>query len=285
MKAQNKWQLLSTPFNKELKNALQQQHLAAQFIALTGRYIIPQKPDFSNINMQYHSAKEMLLGNQLPGDFYIGLHLQSLKVQILNSKMEVVKELSLIGKSFDEVFQEFKALLGNLKIDISGLKTEQPFELTTDSLKEGKYFFDAQKANQENIFYRHNAEVIISEMAARFKDAIPVRIWPHHFDTGTFAPIATNKKGDTSKTIGIGWAIPDSMVDEPYFYLSFWSESPVSEINDLLAPGSGKWMMPEWNGAVLKLSDILEKTTPESQYNFVKSFFGTGIDMLLEKMK
>lgn len=282
----NNWGLLSREFNNDLKNVLLQQHLAAQFIALTGRYLIPKKPDGSNINMQYFPEKEMLLGNSHPDRWAIGVKLRNQTVQILDEKNNSKTEVSLEGKTFQQAFQEFKTALQNHGIDVSGLKTEQPYELPTGGLKEGNYFaIGSDGAVAENIRYRYNAQLLISELAARFSDVEPVRIWPHHFDTGTFATVARNEKGAASKTIGFGLAIPDSMVPEPYFYLSFWSENPLDIGNNPVKLPAGEWMMPNWNGAVLGVSDIIQKQTAEEQYSLVKDFFEAGLSVLLEKLK
>ncbi|MBW6537035.1 MAG: hypothetical protein K0B11_18655 [Mariniphaga sp.] len=282
----NNWELLSHEFNYDLKNVLLQQYLAAQVIALAGRYLIPKKPDGSNINMQYIPEKEMLLGNSHPDGWAVGVHLKNFSVQVLDEKEIVKAKISLEGKTFQEVFQEFKTALQNLGINVSQLKTEQPYELPTGGLKEGKYFaIESDDAVSENIRYRHNAQLLISELAARFSDVEPVRIWPHHFDTGTFATVARVEKGGASKTIGLGLAIPDSMVPEPYFYLSFWSENPLEIENEPVKLPAGKWMMPNWNGSILGVSDIIQKQTTKEQYILVRDFFKTGIDNLVEKMK
>ncbi len=286
MKVQNTWKQITIPFSAVVNNVLQQQYLAAQFIALAGRYLIPKKPDGSSINMQFLPEKQMLIGNQHPDGWAVGVKLKDLTVQNLDKSLNVQAEILLEGKSFDEAFQEFKTKLQNLGIDISGLKTEQPYELSTDALKEGKYFtIGSDDAVSENIRYRHNARLIINELAAEFTDVELVRIWPHHFDTGTFATIAQNGKGNAAKTIGLGWAIPDSMVHEPYFYISFWSENPVEIKNNPANLPAGKWMMPTWEGAVLGISEIIQKETTEEQYNLVKSFFESGIEVLKEKLK
>ena len=282
----NNWQLLSIPFNRNLENELKQQHLAAQFITLAGRYLLPKKPDGSNINMQYIPEKKMLLGNVHPDGWTVGVHLKNLTLQILNEKGVAKAEISLEGKTFPQTFQDFKVVLQIQGIDVSQLKTEQPYELPTGGLKEGKYFVTgSDDVVAENISYRHNAQLLISELATRFNDVEPVRIWPHHFDTGTFATLARNEKGDASKTIGLGLAIPDSMVNEPYFYLSFWSENPVEIENNPVKLPVGKWMMPDWNGAVLGVSEIIKKATAEEQYSLVKDFFEVGVSLLLEKLK
>ncbi len=285
-KANNNWQLLSIPFNQDLENVLQQQYLAAQFIALAGRYLIPKKSDGSNINMQYIPEKKILLGNSHPDGWAVGVQLKNLTVQILNENGVAIAEIFLEGKTFQEAFEEYKTGLQNQGVDVSGLKTEQPYELPTGGLKDGKYFaMGREEAVSENIRYRHNARLLLNELAEKFTDVEPVRIWPHHFDTGTFATLEKNEKGAASKTIGMGWAIPDGMVSDPYFYLSFWSENQLDIQNEPVKLPAGKWMIPDWSGAVLGTSEIIQLKTVEQQYHLVKDFFETGLTTLLKIMK
>lgn len=285
MEVKSSWLQLTVYFNKEVDSNLGQQHHAAQLIALVGRYLVTTRADLSNINMKYVPEKEILLGNQLPEGWYVGLRLVDLTVQILNNKLEPVIDIPLKGKTFEDCFQDLKSNLEKLGADVSGLLTKQPYDLSPDSLKDGKYFSVGNKsAVRENLLYRHNAGLIINELAARFEDVQPVRIWPHHFDTGTFITLARNGKGDATKTIGLGWAILDSMVAEPYFYLSFWSESKLEITDEFKTLPAGEWMMPTWNGAVLKTSEISTKHTANEQYGLVKSFFESGLEILIEKL-
>ncbi len=277
----NKWRLLSLPFNTELSDALQQQHHAAQFLAMAGRHLIPRQPDDSNTNMEYIPEKEMLFGNLLPEGVRLGLQLSEMKIFILDDKNETKTEITLAGKTQIAVFEEIKRNLKNLGVDVSGFSNEMHYEIPEHKLDRGDVFSVSNKKYFiENTLYRHNAKVVLIEVAKDFEQAEPVRIWPHHFDTGTFIPLAHNKKGDLSKSFGLGLAIPDSMIDEPYFYLSFWSEKPVKGIENIKPSEVGKWMMPDWNGAVLKLSEILKENKAVNQHKLVKSFFQTGIDTL-----
>ena len=79
-------------------------------------------------------------------------------------------------------------------------------------------------------------------------------------------------------------AIPDSIIGEPYYYLSFWSENPIKGIEKPDALDAGKWMMPNWNGAVLKQSEILEVGSAIGQHKLVKSFFNSGINILMDRL-
>ncbi len=80
----------------------------------------------------------------------------------------------------------------------------------------------------------------------------------------------------------MGWAIPDGMVDEPYYYLSFWSDKPIEGLDKLPSLDAGDWMMPNWNGGILKHSDLLKAGSASEQYGLVKSFYHSGIKMIMD---
>lgn len=280
------WKQLTIGYNSELNKVLQLQHLAAQYIALTGRYLIPEKEDKSNITMQFIPDQEMLLGRQHPDGWLVDLLLKSLVLQIRDRNMTVVSEIPLEGQTFPEALIEFKKELQKAGADVSLLKTDQPYELVMDSLDEGMFFATGPKeAVKENIRYRHNASLVLNEVRTGYAGACPVYIWPNHFDSGFSFPVEHSKEGKETKTIGMGWAIPDHIVDEPYYYLSFISDKPVDEHNKPGELAAGNWMMPKWNGAVLTLSEIIEEEIPENQFAMVKLFFESAAQRIAEHFK
>jgi hypothetical protein len=280
------WKTLTLSFNDDLNDASQQQHHASQFIALVGRYLIPQQPDDSNTNMQYLLDKEMLVGNALANGMRLALQLTDLTLYILDKDNKHKSEISLVGKITQQVFEEVKQTFAEFGVDTSNLKNELHYEVPTHDLINGDSFtIKEKKLFQENTFYRHNADLILNEIAAGFEDTDSVRVWPHHFDTGTFIPFTHNDKGELSQSIGIGWTIPDSMVNEPYYYLSFWSEQPVESFEALTPLEVGEWITTGWKGGVLKLSEILQCSSASEQQELVKTFFNSGIKILTKHFK
>ena len=91
-----------------------------------------------------------------------------------------------------------------------------------------------------------------------------------------------NEAGGVSKSMGLGWAIADTMVDEPYYYLSYWSEVPVENFNSLPDPDTGEWIRTGWNGGILRNSEILKALTAVEQQTMAESFFNSGIKILHE---
>jgi len=280
------WKQLTQTYNPKLNDALQHQHQAAQFIALIGKHLVPQQSDDSNTNMEFVFDKNILVGNPFPGGFRVGLNLIDLKLIILNHESLSINEISLDGKNKQEVFDELKTALSNAGVDTSKFSLELHYEIPEHPIDKGAAFSLKNRATfVENTKYRHNAEIIIQEIIENIADAEAVRIWPHHFDTGSFVALSKSKEGQLMQSIGLGFAIPDAMIDEPYFYLSFWSEKPIERTKNMETLQNGKWMMPDWNGGVLRLSDILTQTSAQKQHEFVRSFFKQGIDFLLKHLK
>lgn len=280
------WKIQYLAFNEDIADALQQQHHAAQFIAMVGKYLIPQKEDDSNTNMQFVMDRELLLGNRLPNQWQLALDLTNLYLFLFDEKSKRKGEIHLNGKTKAQAFNELKQTLAKFDFDISALKNKMHYEIPTHNLDKNQSFSTRDESLfRENTVYRHNAEIVLNEIIAGNQQAESVRIWPHHFDTGSFIPISQNSQNKVSSSIGIGWAIPDSMITEPYYYLSFWSEKPGDGLENLPVLVAGQWMVPNWNGAVLKHSEILLKKSASEQHKLVKSFFKSGMNILIDKLK
>ncbi len=279
------WQPFDLAFDKEIHNALLQQHHAAQFIAMAGRYLVPREADDSNTNMEFLPESGSLAGHELPGGLHLSLQLSDLSFCLTNRSAECISKISIPKNSKREVYDELKKILSEQNVDVSHFKNELHYEMPAHKLDSGAKFSIANlQAFEENVKGRYNAEIVLNEIVATFEGAEPLRIWPHHFDTGTILVLSKNDQGEAIQTIGIGWAIPDSMVSEPYFYLSFWSQEPKRKSGNIPALVAGKWMMPDWDGGVLRHSEILNAGSGTEQYKLVKSFYRSGIHILMDQL-
>ncbi len=282
----NNWKIQYLPFDEGMQEALMQQHYAAQFLAKVGRHLIPQKADDSNTNMEFIPEENLLLGNALPNKIRLALNLSDLKLIILDNADSIKKTISLNGKTQREVFVELSQDLADLGVDVTNFKNELHYEIPFHPISKGAVFSIKNKnAFIENSNFRNNAKIVLNEITQLFTQEEPIRIWPHHFDTGAFFTVKKNEKGDPIQTIGIGFAIPDSMVAEPYYYLSFWSEKPIEGLDKFPPLANGKWMMPDWNGAILRNSDLLKAQTAQEQYQIAETFFETRINFLMKQLK
>ena len=81
-----------------------------------------------------------------------------------------------------------------------------------------------------------------------------IRVWPHHFDTGAFVVLDDS----SNKSIGLGMAIPDSVVDDHYFYMSGYNGHDGINTSGFKKLSKGEWKDDGFKGAVLPTSAITE---------------------------
>lgn len=274
------WKQISLPFDNQMADALMQQHHAAQLIAMAGRHLIPQQPDDSNTSMEYDIASEMLIGNPLSNGLCVALSLTELSIKILGLSLNPVSSFSLVNKTKQQAYDELRTTLAGLDVNVSSLKPELHYQIPDHPLDKGAAFLVKDKSYfQENVRHRHNAGIILTEISQQFKKAAPVKVWPHHFDTGTYIPLAFNKKGEVKRSIGIGWAVADRMINEPYFFVSYWPPESANGFDTLPPLKVGNWLKGDWKGGVYKLSEFVNLPAA-IQYKRTRSFFGSGIEAL-----
>ena len=80
-----------------------------------------------------------------------------------------------------------------------------------------------------------------------------IRIWPHHFDTGIYSAIP-----DSDITIGLGLAIPDSVCDAHYLYITGYKSGAVMATSNLDKLSIGEWKSEGFTGAILNADNIVE---------------------------
>ena len=277
------WRILKLGFSELIHANLLQQHQAVQLIGMVGRYMIPQEEDDSNTNMIYDADSESFLGNVIERGIRVSFSPKRMELLILDRDNKALSLISLAGLNRSEVFQLLKSTLTHLKLEAENLSEQLHYKMPDHPVTSGEKFkLENNRIISENIRYRHNAQLIIEKVAEKFPNAEPVRTWPNHFDTASFVTLEKNSAGGVSKSIGLGWAIPDKVVNEPYYYLNYWSEEPVENFNSLPHPEAGHWIPEIWNGAVLKNSEILVSGNAESQEEMVSRFFDSGIRILID---
>lgn len=86
------WRYLSLHDKPSINKAIAQQHNAAQYIAMAGNYLIPQKEDDSNTHMKWEAKEGVLLGNKIKGraeTFQVALSITELELMIMEGKSNI----------------------------------------------------------------------------------------------------------------------------------------------------------------------------------------------------
>lgn len=275
------WKTISSKYEQHTKIGLVIQHQVIQFLALAGKYLTTEKADDSHTNIIFDTDRNWFIGQTLANGHYLAIDAIELDMMILNSESKILNKFALEGKTKAKIFKWMKTMLFGVGINVDDMKMEMHYELEEHPLDRGAFVtFDDIDGFEENVIFRHNAELVLKEVLEQMGQKVDIRIWPHHFDTGALIPVEYGKDGELLKYIGLGFAIPDDMIDVPYFYLSFWSKDKIADLENPEELLVGKWMTPKWNGAVLTQNDILKVQSPQIQHQMVKDFYRSGLEIL-----
>lgn len=275
------WQNIRFNFNFQTHQALLQQHHAVQLIAIAGKYLIDEKADDSHTNMTFISQPPLFKGNKFKNEMCLALDADQFSLQLLDDSGEVLNQFSLVGKTQEEAFVRMRQILSDAGLGIRSLQNKLHYTIPDHPIQYGAVFqVENQLSLMQNNIYRHNAEIVLVEVFNDFELDAEINVWPHHFDTGAFLPLEFDGEKNLLKYIGLGFAIPDTMVSEPYFYLSFWSKNNIEELKNPPSLNRGKWMNPNWDGAVLTVSEIAKEQFSDQQFQIVNEFYHAGLNIL-----
>lgn len=231
-------------------------HQLSQIISKANRSFVPKQADDSHTNLYFDSISHRVYGrwiNSEKGEIILALNLQSFSFEWLNDDFKVIQTHTIQDKKSPEIEQSIADALPEIGLEEKDFRDELHFEITRYSfLNEPFSNFKAEELMQWE-HYRTMANQACFALLGLLQSAGEIRIWPHHFDTGTYVEV--NKK----ISIGFGLAMKDSMVENPYFYYSGNSlDGHVIDYNNVSDLTFGQWVINEhWKGAVLPLPDLI----------------------------
>ncbi|GEM_PF-2215437 len=271
---------------KGLEKATEQIHVAIQYLSMAGEFLGKTSQDGSHANLGWLAMKEKFITHPFgPKNGYVmEFSPENLTITIYNAAMKYEQELKLKGLSQEEGVKWIKEKLKDLKIDgAKNYKIAPPYELPTYAYFVDKKFKKSPKKGFKTFAkMRSWAEYFATKHSLAFPDAGPPRTWPHHLDHAVLIPLSRLKNGSLSKTIGMGLAIQDAMIDEPYFYVSVWQKDKKIDLSKMKSLKYGSWINEDYKGSVLKLSDVLEAPDFEDK---IDTYFKESLKQALAFLK
>jgi len=284
MNLQNQWQPVQYSDTVALHQTTQQLHHAAQFIAMIGQSYLPPQDDDSHTNAEWLPQQNALAGDWVTGGkdtFRVAVSYPDFALQILLENDIVGGSFSLDGHTFEEAEAWLKGQVSALELEGSKLQRIQHYDLPDHPISNGAAFeLKDKKHLQELANWRTNAHLLLQNFTEKFEHASPVRTWPHHFDTGSYIPVAFDEQGNATKSIGIGLAIADEGIKELYWYVNhFAKDLDIDYTKRPDIPNPGYWQGEEHLMAVLPASAVIEAS--QKQLDVSHYFFETGINASL----
>jgi len=280
-----RWNVLGARDPKDLAPAIAQIHRGVQFVSMVGKHYLEHQADDSHTNMEWLADQRLLAGRWISGEkgrFRLAVAPSTLELAFLDEHSNASSGFQLDGRTKDEVLEWVRKGLQEQGLDQNALKMDLHYDVPVHETDEGAPFrlFD-QSVFDEATRVRENAERVLHIFRRRFDTASELRVWPHHFDSGSYIPVSFDEAGSAIKSFSIGYAIPDGTVDEPYFYVTTWSAKSDNEYVDLPQLSSGEWLLSPFQGAILRLSEIESAAHAESQARMVFSFLESAIEASL----
>lgn len=234
-------------------------HIAAQYIAAAGISFLEKQADDSHTTLNWDVKTSSLTGQFLREDgLHMALSYHDFSIEF-RRKDRVLAKIPLSSSRHSDNVKWFVEVFRDLLFEKSyryAFHYTLPYEDLNDD-----YVFPYRDQNQLNELstLRNLAFTVLSELSSEHNESASVRIWPHHFDTGTLLWL------NGMESIGLGLAIPDDMMNTYYFYASGWSGHEMMDTSKFQSLNQGNWKSDRWKGAVLP---ALGKNIDEVRYFF-----------------
>ncbi len=230
---------------------LHQLHLAAQYLAMAGKSFLEPRDDDGHTNLAFSIEEKSLFTRPLNNSgIMLGLNYSTFS---LDWKGNHKQSMGLNGKTHSEVVAWISDRAKEAGMENPYL-FEPHYKLPYHMNQNDRFGPEDKGEIQKLIQIRTFAQIVLSSFLEQEQLESEVRVWPHHFDMGAFAHLHDG----SGKSIGIGLAIPDSLVNDFYFYISGYRGNAILNTWAFKALTSGKWKDNGFKGAFLPATEVDE---------------------------
>lgn len=253
-------------------------HRAVQYIAAAGIGHATQEADDGHTTCTWEAETGCMVGVPLgkANGIRFALSIPQYAMQCLSPEGMVADSLPLLGAEHEEITAWFQRMIKSNTPLAPDYRYRFHYDLPCHTDRSSFPVPDATEL-QHHVELRTFAHEALQRVLVPHEDTEAIRIWPHHFDSGSLITLARLPNGTPLSTIGLGLAIPDDMIGSHYLYVSPWHADGTADTTDLPELSEGRWSTKEWKGAVLDAEDL-------DQDRAVR-FFKEASEALLEPVK
>lgn len=226
-------------------------HLAAQYLATAAISFIPKKDDDSHTNLGWRN--HVLETHEFPNGDKLGLNYENFSLEWIhqNGNKEHLLLNHTTHKTVKDWISETSINNGIKKPYDYNLHYDLPYDPITDSTR-----IELTNQSDLNALIKHRdlAQNVISSILKSNTYESPIRIWPHHFDTGGFVTI------NSKLSIGLGMATPDALIHDFYFYVSGYNGHDPIDIELSNNIHKETYYNNGWQGFAMPISELDEQS-------------------------
>ncbi len=272
------WQEVGSPVPVALVDARLQLHWAAQVVGAVGHTFGAPEPDDSHTALRWVAGSDMMVGEPVGPDRTLqpALVPARMVLRLLSSADgSVLDEFALGGSTLDQAYAWMaQALESHTGGELTGELTRRDYQMPDHAVGRGAEFRDDDRraAVEVGRWFANAGRVLGLVLRAR-REALPVRVWPHHFDIGTLIPLLGPVGEEPS--VGVGMSPGDQVYPEPYWYVTAWPKPGDPRLPRLA--GKGRWHTEGWVGAILLGTDCVLAGRGRAQAARVGEFLESAI--------
>jgi hypothetical protein len=216
-----------------------------------------KEPDDGHTTLVWDHAADAMVGPAIPaaGEIRFALSLPNYALECRDASGEMLDTFPLQGATHEDLVKWFQRMLSQHGADPDRYRFDFHYDLPCHA---DRSHFPAPDADElaRLAALRSTAHKALELTLASHTDTEPVRIWPHHFDSGALLTLERKSDGTPVSTVGMGLAVPDAIVPEHYFYVSPWRKEGTSKVSTLAELTFGRWVSDGFNGAVLEATNV-----------------------------
>lgn len=231
-------------------------HIAAQYLATVAISFLDPKEDDSHTNLGWKDGA--LHTHPLSEDnCMFSLDYRSFSL-IWTNDLGYENSLSLEGKSHSEIVHWIR----NSSLKAKHKKVYEyalHYELFPyEKIKSDFVFVKPSKQETDELIAKRDiVQKALENVLKRKNQNTSIRIWPHHFDSGSFFMV------NDEIGIGLGMAIPDGMINAFYFYVSGYKGHDGIELSSAIELEKGDYYNSDWKGIALAVSGLTVEEATE----------------------
>jgi hypothetical protein len=266
------WQTLGTIPVADLVEAKVQLHWAAQIVAAFGNTLLQPQPDDGQSNLGWVDSIGALCSHPTSDGWKVGIRLADLTILLLDRHNIIQTEFGLHGRTLQQGLEWLASTYSKL----SAAPFPKPFALREYDMpshpvgKSAVFPLSHTAAFQELHHWYGNAHQVIRAVTEKWKEASPIRCWPHYFDIATLVSLPLPHNNGSTGTVGCGMSPGDASYAEPYFYITVWPYPGKDTLPELTV---GKWHTEGFVAAILTASDLIGSGQTKTQAERVHQFF------------
>jgi hypothetical protein len=225
-------------------------HIAAQYLAAAAISFVEKKDDDSHTNLGWSNESLTLSTRSLNsnGD-KLALDFSSYSL-VWNTTSGVISSLGLDKVTHNQVLEWINLQLKGREYD-SSYKYSLHYDIGYGIDIDNYSFPEANNEELQKIANHLNvAQSAMQDILEKKKLNSEIRVWPHHFDLGAYTVISE------TLSLGFGLAIPDSGIDDFYYYISGYKGNDTLETKNFQKLENGEWQTGEWKAGTLRACDV-----------------------------